>query len=100
MKFPPHNFSITPWHTVLRVTNHPNQTKLIYPLGGQFKMKKTIAASILSLLLITSGSQAFAANAVSTMATAKGGQAVAACAQTMERGVSVCAQHDVCEMAE
>ncbi len=63
-------------------------------------MKKTIAASILSLLLITSGSQAFAANAVSNMATTKGGLSVAECAHTMDRGVSVCAQHAVCEMAE
>ena len=59
-------------------------------------MKKTIAASILSLLLITSGSQAFAANAVSNMATEKGGLSVAECAKTMDRGVSECARHIEC----
>ncbi|MDK9711113.1 hypothetical protein [Acidaminobacter sp.] len=59
-------------------------------------MKKTIAASILSLLLITYGSQAFASNAVSNMATNNGGLSVAECAKTMDRGVSVCAQHDAC----
>ena len=59
-------------------------------------MKKTIAAGMLSLLLIASGSQSFAANAVSNMATEKGGRAVAECAQNMDRGVSECARHTEC----
>lgn len=59
-------------------------------------MKKTIAAGMLSLLIIASGSQSFATNAVSSMATEKGGRAVAECAQTMNRGVSECARHVEC----
>ena len=59
-------------------------------------MKKTIAAGMLSLLIIASGSQSFATNAVSNMAVEKGGRAVAECAQTMARGVSECARHTEC----
>lgn len=59
-------------------------------------MKKLISISALSLLIFAASSSTFAANNVSNMATQKGGQHVAQCAQTMERGVSECAKMNIC----
>lgn len=59
-------------------------------------MKKLIMVAVFSLVLLVSTSQAFAANNVSQMAVTEGGQAVAKCAQTMEKGVSECAKISEC----
>ncbi len=59
-------------------------------------MRKLLTIVTTLLFLLTFTSTAFAANAVSQMATTKGGQHVAQCAQTMEKGVSDCAQMTVC----
>ena len=54
-------------------------------------MKKYLAVTALGLLLAaTSTSPAFAANKVSELATTKGGQSVAECAQKMNKGISEC----------
>ncbi len=59
-------------------------------------MKKFLSVSALSLLILAASSSTFAANNVSNIATQKGGQHVAECAQTMERGVSECAKVNIC----
>jgi len=53
-------------------------------------MKKPITLALTGLLLIALSSTTFAANSISQMATTKGGQSVAECAQTMDKGVSEC----------
>lgn len=60
-------------------------------------MKKIITIATTFALLLTFSSTAFADNAVSQMATTKGGQHVAQCAKTMEKGVSECAQLTICQ---
>ena len=60
-------------------------------------MKKIITVITTFAFILTFSSTAFASNAVSQMATAKGGQQVAQCAKTMEKGVSECAQMPACE---
>lgn len=60
-------------------------------------MKKILSIAALVALLTVSTTQVFAANKVSNMATTKGGQHVAHCAQMMDRGVSCCARHLECE---
>ena len=60
-------------------------------------MKKIITVAATFVILLTFSSSAFAANAVSQMATTKGGQHVAQCAQTMEKGISECAKMPLCE---
>jgi hypothetical protein len=59
-------------------------------------MKKVLSMSILSLIIMASSGSAFAGNNVSNMATLKGGQAVAQCAQAMELGNSQCLQMPEC----
>lgn len=54
-------------------------------------MKKTVVSVFIVLAVLSFGSSAFAANMVSRMATEKGGQHVAQCAQMMDKGVSACA---------
>ena len=60
-------------------------------------MKKLVSIVILGLVLMTSATSVFAANNVSRMATTKGGQHVAECAQQMG-GVSECVQSPECMM--
>lgn len=60
-------------------------------------MKKAITLTLTLVFLLAFSNVAFAANAVSEMATNKGGQHVAQCAQSMDKGVSKCAQMRVCE---
>ncbi len=59
-------------------------------------MKKIMSISILSLIILASSGSTFAANTVSNMATVKGGQHVAECAQKMDRGISGCIQMTEC----
>ncbi|MDW7661774.1 MAG: hypothetical protein SCL54_10190 [Bacillota bacterium] len=59
-------------------------------------MKKMMSISVLSLIILASSSSTFAANNVSNMATVKGGQHVAECAQKMDRGVSQCLKMTEC----
>jgi hypothetical protein len=59
-------------------------------------MKKILALSAIVVTLFASSTQVFAANHVSNMATTKGGNHVAECAQKMDRGVSTCARHVEC----
>lgn len=60
-------------------------------------MKKFVVVSLMALTLMAFSGAAFAANPVSEMATQKGGQHIAECAQMMDRGVSKMATTD-CEM--
>ncbi|WP_366922550.1 hypothetical protein MFMK1_003014 [Metallumcola ferriviriculae] len=55
------------------------------------KLKIISSVSLLAVSLFAFSGNAFAANMVSKMAVEKGGQAVAQCAQTMDKGVSQCA---------
>jgi len=59
-------------------------------------MKKIIALAIAVVVMSTSTMFVFADNAVSNMAVEKGGRQVAACAQSMDKGVSACAKMDQC----
>jgi len=59
-------------------------------------MKKMIYVAVFLIAALVSAPQVFAANNVSEMAVTKGGQAVAQCAQTMEKGVSECARMSEC----
>lgn len=59
-------------------------------------MKKIITTAVTFAFILAFSSTAFADNAVSQMATTKGGQMVAQCAQAMEKGVSSCAQKEQC----
>lgn len=59
-------------------------------------MKKILSVTALSLIILASSSTTFAANNVSNMATTKGGQHVAECAQKMDRGISECLQMTIC----
>jgi hypothetical protein len=59
-------------------------------------MKKLIALSLAGIIMIISSISVFADNAVSVMATEKGGKSVAACAKDMSKGVSECAQMAEC----
>jgi len=61
-------------------------------------MKKYLVLSIITMSILASSSSVFAANNVSRMATTKGGQHVAQCAQEMERGISHCLQMSECPM--
>ena len=60
-------------------------------------MKKLLSIAIVGVLLLGSSSSVFAANNASNMATTKGGEHVAECAQEMDKGVSQCAQIPECE---
>lgn len=55
-------------------------------------MKKIAILISTFALVVTFSSFAFAETAVSQMATTKGGQAIAKCAQEMNKGVSECAK--------
>ena len=55
-------------------------------------MKKIFTIITTGLMVLAFSSTAFASTAVSEMATNNGGQAVAQCAQSMDKGVSECAQ--------
>ena len=59
-------------------------------------MKKLIAISLAGMIMMAASVSVFADNAVSTMATEKGGKAVAACAREMGKGVSECAKLAEC----
>ncbi len=59
-------------------------------------MKKLVYVAVIALALLGTAPQVFADNNVSQMAVIKGGQAVAQCAQTMEKGVSECAKLSEC----
>lgn len=61
-------------------------------------MKKIIFALIASFVILGSSTQAYAANMVSEMAVNKGGQSVAECARTMEKGISECTKVLECTM--
>lgn len=60
-------------------------------------MKKILSVAVLGVILLASTNSAFAANNVSRMAVSKGGQQVAQCAQSMDRGISDCVQMLECE---
>lgn len=60
-------------------------------------MKKIITFAIAMVIMSASSMLVFADNAVSNMATEKGGRQVAACAQMMDKGVSECAKMDTCK---
>lgn len=53
--------------------------------------------TLLGIMVFASSNSVFAANNVSRMATTKGGQHVAECAQKMDRGISDCVQMIECE---
>lgn len=53
-------------------------------------MKKFLSLTIAAMVLIISSGSVFAANNVSLMATTKGGQHIAECAQSMDKGISDC----------
>ena len=59
-------------------------------------MKKIVATLVLGVVLLASTNTTFAANNISKMATTKGGQHVAECAQKMDQGVSQCVQMSEC----
>lgn len=59
-------------------------------------MKKLIALTLAGVIMISSSVSVFADNAVSVMATEKGGKSVAACAKEMDKGVSECAKLAEC----
>ncbi|GAB6153564.1 hypothetical protein JCM17380_23140 [Desulfosporosinus burensis] len=59
-------------------------------------MKKIFTIITTGFMIMAFSNAAFASTAVSQMATNKGGQAVAQCAQTMDKGVSQCAQIPIC----
>jgi hypothetical protein len=63
--------------------------------GGN-KMKKLLYIFVASIIVLGSTKQAYAVNMVSEMAVNKGGQSVAECARTMDKGVSECAKAEVC----
>lgn len=60
-------------------------------------MKKILSLAVVGFALFASTNSVFAANHVSEMATTKGGQHVAECAQMMDKGVSECAKAVECE---
>lgn len=61
-------------------------------------MKKSLFILLATIVIFAaSPKQAYAANMVSEMAVNKGGQAVAECARTMEKGISECAKALECE---
>ena len=60
-------------------------------------MKKILSICALVLTLLTASTQVFASSHVAEMATSKGGQHVAECAQMMDKGVSECAKLVACE---
>jgi hypothetical protein len=59
-------------------------------------MKKLIAVSLAVMIMTATSISVFADNAVSAMATEKGGKSVAACAKEMDKGVSECAKMAEC----
>ncbi|TGE37240.1 hypothetical protein E4K67_15375 [Desulfosporosinus fructosivorans] len=59
-------------------------------------MKKIFTIITTGFMIMAFSNTAFASTAVSQMATNKGGQAVAQCAQLMDKGVSECAQMSIC----
>ncbi|KJS22093.1 MAG: hypothetical protein VR72_07425 [Clostridiaceae bacterium BRH_c20a] len=59
-------------------------------------MKKLFTIALTGVMLLSFTGFAFAANAVSDMATTKGGQHVAKCAQSMDKGISECAKAPEC----
>lgn len=61
-------------------------------------MKKLFSIALLGVIFIASANSAFAANNISNIATTKGGQHVAHCAQEMDKGVSQCVQATECQM--
>jgi len=60
-------------------------------------MKKVTSIMVVGMILLSSSNSVFAANNISKMATTKGGQHVAQCAQQMDKGVSECVQMPECE---
>jgi len=65
-------------------------------MGGN-NMKKFASIMVVGMILLSSSNSVFAANNISRMATTKGGQHVAQCAQEMDKGVSECVQMPECE---
>lgn len=61
-------------------------------------MKKILAAAILGIALLSSTGTAFAATHVSQLAVTEGGRTVAACAQSMDKGVSSCINMTTCNV--
>lgn len=59
-------------------------------------MRKIFTIITTGLMVLAFSSTAFASTAVSEMATNNGGQSVAQCAQSMDKGVSECAQMPIC----
>ncbi|HSQ34306.1 MAG TPA: hypothetical protein VLM81_05470 [Peptostreptococcaceae bacterium] len=60
-------------------------------------MKKLLSITLVGMALLASSTSAFAVNKVSEMATTKGGQHVAECAQKMDKGISECLQMLECK---
>ena len=60
-------------------------------------MKKLVSIALLGVIFMASSNSVLAANSISNMATTKGGQHVAECAQKMDKGVSQCVQAPECE---
>lgn len=59
-------------------------------------MKKIVTVITTGLMVLAFSSTVFASTAISEMARNMGGQAVAQCAQTMDKGVSECARMLIC----
>jgi len=59
-------------------------------------VKKLLFISVASIILLFSTSSVFATNTVSDMATTKGGQHIAECAQKMDNGISGCVKVQEC----
>lgn len=59
-------------------------------------MKKLLTFGLTALTIFAFSTAAFAGNAVSEMATTKGGQHVAECAKKMDKGISECAKMEIC----
>ena len=59
-------------------------------------MKKIFTIITTGFMIMAFSSPAFASTEVSQMAIEKGGQAVAQCAKSMDKGVSECAQMPIC----
>lgn len=60
-------------------------------------MKKLLSIAVVGVMFLASSNSAFAANHVSEMAKAKGGQHVAECAKRMDKGVSECLKLSECQ---
>lgn len=61
-------------------------------------MKKLLSVTLVGMALLASSNSAFAANSISKMATEKGEQHIAECAQKMNKGISECLEMFECKI--